>query len=337
MPQNQFNNNTTKQNFQSQIFFFEPSGIEKYEMDLSEHLKGQTDLKESAWISFFEPSGMDELKIPKRIRHIFDILKERQLKLISQQNISLASWNLYPSKDPFKISISQFLKMDSNNAIKLYIQVYDKYKGKLETAWEKGIRHTIICNDKIVFQSTDFEDIPNETVEEITKKYNKPCYVFSSPDLVEESPWTNIDPDDDYPTLCLYLDMHDKNEKEIVEKSPSIYPDFDTGNYNTKVFDPNLFEGSIVEHKIYDYGQSKHFDKIYHYFRKRVKLCAKDINDNIKSIICIVRFVFNWKSSPFMLASPKRVGFIGRDVIQKFQMKLELDPIKKMSRILEFY
>ena len=97
----------------------------------------------------------------------------------------LLSWTQEPISDPFELSLKEFLALDYGEALNLQNEAYRRCSRLLEDAWKRGVRQAVVCEGKIVFESRDEEDIPNETVERLAKEYNKACYVFSAPDIVE--------------------------------------------------------------------------------------------------------------------------------------------------------
>lgn len=95
---------------------------------------------------------------------------------------------------PFSLTFEEFLKLEFTDIKNLYSQVYDSFKDKLERAWKKGIRHIVICNDRIVKESDEIEHISDEEIKQLGQEYNSACYVFSAPDFVEESTWHKLSP-----------------------------------------------------------------------------------------------------------------------------------------------
>lgn len=259
---------------------------------------------------------------------------------VNQQNGALTvdtlsvEWELIPSKDPFALSFKEFINLELNESEELLKKVYESSKDLLKQAWEHGSRQAIICDGKIVFQTTGTDDI-SDKVKRLAKKYNKACYVFSAPDAIEESAWTPISGDDSYPTLEVYLGAEDSDEKEIVQKSSPICADLDTGNPFYKIFDANQLAEPLLEFTPFQMRSGEHLGHSYTYYNQRVKMCVKDINGNTNSIVCYVRVVRDWTGCALLQTSPHRTGFIGRDVLRDLRIKLKLDPIDKTTRILE--
>jgi len=263
-----------------------------------------------------------------------DSLSAKQKENTLTSDIPSIRWELISAKNPFALSFKDFINLGLNESEELLKIVYDSCKDLLEEAWRSGSRQAVICDGKIVFQTTDIDDISNE-VERLAKKHDKACYVFSAPDVIEESTWTPISGDDFYPTLRVYLGTEDSDEKEIVEKSSSIYADLDTGNPFYKIFNANQLAEPLTDVTPLQMRSGEHLGCSYTYYNKRVKICVKDINGNVNSIVCNVRLVRHWDGCALLQTSPNRVGFIGRDILRDLRIRLKFDPIEKATQILD--
>jgi len=239
------------------------------------------------------------------------------------------------ARSPFSLSLREFRSLELDEAKELLRRVYGLCKDLLEEAWKKGFRQVVICDGKVIFESKDIEDIPNETVERLAKEYDKACYVFSAPDAVEESDWTPLGDDDFYPTLGVYLGTEDLEESEIIKSFPPIYADLDTGNPSYKIFNAKRLAEQLTRFIPTQMRQGVHLGRAYIYFSKKVKICVQDISGNATSFTYSVRLVKDWDDCALLQASPNREGFIGRDVLRDLRIRLKLDPIEKVTQILD--
>ena len=280
----------------------------------------------------------DLLSLPSEREQVVmlpDSLSEKQQRGAITLDIPSIAWELIPSKNPFTLSFKEFVNLDLNESEELLKKVYDSFKDLLEEAWESGSRHAVICDGEIIFKTTDADDMLDDEVERLAKKYNKACYVFSAPDVIEESVWTPIGGDDYYPTLSVYLGTEDSDEKELVKKSSPICADLDTGNPFYKVFDANQLAEPLTKFTPLQMRSGEHLGRNYTYYNKRVKMCVKDINGNINSIVCLVRLVRSWKGCALLQVSPNRTGFLGRDILRDLKIRLKIDPLEKSTQILD--
>lgn len=250
--------------------------------------------------------------------------------------IDLVGWKYQDIvDDPFALTLDEFLKLSLKEAREMQKKAFDLCKRLIEESWKKGARQVVVCDRRIIYETTSNDDIPNELVEQLAKKHNKACYVFSAPDMVEDMCiWTGIDDHDSYPTICLYIGSEETSDSELVEKTSPIQTDFDTGNPYYRVFDANRFTEPLITFTALQMRQGTHLGVNYTYFQKKVKICVKDENGNIHSIVRNIRLVRDWSGSALLQASPNRIGYVGRDIQRDLGIKLELDPSKKMTRIL---
>jgi len=252
-----------------------------------------------------------------------------------QDIIIVVPWAYPLPKDPFSLSFGEYSRLTYKEATELQDEVYKVSSQVLEDAWKRGKKQVVICDrDKIIYETESIEDIPNDKIMELAKKYDKACYVFSTSEMVEESTWTPIDKDDDYPTIGIYCGAVDSEESEIVKNSPLINADFDTGNPGYKVFDANQLPESIASF-LPPLRYDRHLGRQYPYFQKEVKLCVKDADGKIHSVVRNIRLVRDWIESALLQVSPNRVGFVGRDLIRDLRIKVVLDPIRKTTQIHE--
>ena len=260
---------------------------------------------------------------------------EEQLERVLSSTIKLIGLDYEPASKPFDLTLNEFLKLPLDVAQEVYTKAFGLSKSMLSEAWKKGIKQVIVCDKKIVHESKSNEDIPSELVGQLAKQYNKACYVFSSPDVVEECcSWTQIDDHDSYPTICMHVGSENLSDSDLIDKTTPIATDFDTGNPYYRVFDANQFSGPLASFTALEMAHGTHLGLNYTYFQKKVKIGVKDETGAIHSIVRKVRLIRDWQGSAYLLTSPKRVGFVGRDVLRDLRVKLELDPLKKITRIL---
>lgn len=248
----------------------------------------------------------------------------------------LGEWELVPSvhEEAFDLSLQDFLSLELGVAEEMLRRVSRLCRGLLEEAWGRGIQQVVICEGEIISESRDVDGIPSETVEKLARGRNKACYVFSAPDVIEESAWTSIDNNDYYPTLPVHLGTEDSDEKEILETNP-INADLDTGNPSYKIFDANELTAPLTSFTPSEMRMAEHLKQEYTYYSKTAKICVKDISGNVSSMVCTIRVVRDWKGCALLQASPNRKGFIGRDALRALRIRLKLDPLEKTTQILD--
>jgi len=252
-----------------------------------------------------------------------------------RETFSVISWVYTPTQDPFSLSFAEYSRLSYREALELQNEVCKAKSNLLNDAWRRGKRQIVICDGKIVYETESLEDIPNDKIMELAKTYDKACFVFSAPDIVEESAWILVDEEDYYPTIPLYLGTEDLDESHITQ-TRQIAADFDTGNPIYKIFDANQLPEPLSSFTP-PVRTGTHLGRNYMYFQKHAKICVKDMSGKVHSILRDVRLVKDWKGCAMMCGSgyafPNRTGYVGRDLLRDLEIKIELDPITRISRI----
>jgi hypothetical protein len=238
-------------------------------------------------------------------------------------------------QDPFSISFDQFLKLDYRQSRALQAIVSEKFGPTLEHLWKSGVRQAVVCGNQIVMKTASFEDVPPEEAMKLAKQFDRACFVFSAPDLVEESRWSPVSRDD-YPTLSLYVGTENAMNLGLDDKRmfSNIRADFDTGASGYRIFPAHLLPENLGAFSQPPY-EAKHFDKKYSYFVKTARISVRTISGSVHSMIAPIRIVEEWAGCALLEVSPSRTGYVGRTIIRNLQIKLELDPTANRTRILE--
>jgi hypothetical protein len=252
----------------------------------------------------------------------------------TSMNLSSFRWEIIPSRDPFDLSFKEFQELSPNESEELVKMAYELCKDLIKDAWASGYRQVVICDRKIILKTLDDDPITVDKIEGLAKEHDKACYVFSAPDVVEESVWTLVYGDDSYPTLNVYLGSEESDEKEIVKEYLPILADLDTGNACLKVFNANLVNQALT-FSPFELREGEHLGCSYIYYQKRMKICVKDIKGNVNSVVCYVRMIRNWDRCALLQASPNRTGFVGRDLLRTLRIRLKIDPLEKKTQILD--
>ena len=254
---------------------------------------------------------------------------------IPEITVSPVNWRYPAPQDPFNLSFTEYSRLTYREALELQNEVYRVFSNLLKDAWRSGKRQVVICDGKIIYETESLEDIPNDKIMELAKNSDKACYVFSAPDIVEESAWILVDEEDYYPTISLFLGAEDLDESHIIQ-TQQIAADFDTGNPIYKIFNANQLSEPFSSFTP-PVRTGTHLGRSYTYFQKKARICVKDMSGKVHSIVRDVRLVKDWKGCAMICgvgyAFPNRTGYVGRDLLRDLGIKIELNPITKISRI----
>lgn len=235
--------------------------------------------------------------------------------------------------DPFDISISQRDSMSPEEIAALYDVVVERCKSLIREAFGRGARYITICDGKVV--SLGSKEPSDEEIRKLEETLGKVCYVLTE-DMVEESSWISIGLEDYYPTIQVYIGGIGWREEEVFEHGLLITSDFDTGNPDIAAFSSEDVERVQPVEKMF-IRRAFHLGRTYNYYLAPLKIGIKDSEGAMRCIHKTCRSVLFWsktEKNPFLLANPKRKGFVGRDLMLKFPLCITLSGKTKQSKIL---
>jgi hypothetical protein len=251
--------------------------------------------------------------------------------------IYIEQWRLTNVLDPFTISFDQFSKLNFADASRLQDAVYEKFSEKLQSYWRRGVRQVVVCDEDIVYETDSIIDIPNEKALSYGKEKNKAVYVFTAPDLVEESAWCpTMPPYDEYPTIPLFLGEETVDENKIDDPTlfANVVTDFDTGTSVARIFAWEVLTQGLKRY-VPPIRSTDHLGVKYDYFNRSAKILVRTVSQIVHSTASEIRVVPQWQGSALLQANPNRFGFVGRSIIGDLRVKLELDPVEKKTRFHE--
>ncbi|KPV64169.1 MAG: hypothetical protein AOA65_1054 [Candidatus Bathyarchaeota archaeon BA1] len=271
-------------------------------------------------------------KSRESISHYLWILsKSGKVERISK-NLWVLKSSIGVKDDPFNIPFDRFMELSLEEHRGLQENAYNVCKPLLMEAFNRrGARHVVICDSKILYETKDPVDISAELILELLRKLQKPCYVFTSEDMVEESPWFPLNAKDYYPTVRIHLGTYGWGNERVFGEGQRVDADFDTGNPFYKIFDDALGRKFLKHPEAYEVRLGRHIGFAYRFYVRKVKIGVKDVNGVRRCLETLARFVLSWEKSPLCLANPNRQGFLGRDLMLQLPLRLELDPIEKKT------
>lgn len=240
-------------------------------------------------------------------------------------------------KDPFGISLELADKINDEDMIKLY-DLLKKQKRELIDQKFKEYKATALAlsGDEVI----PFNRIPSlEDTEQVKRRTGKICYVISRPKIQQLSSWSvtkQTTPwNDHYPTLELYIGRPDWEDEKVFRKGFRKEADLDTGNGVQGV---SAFDHEVWVDLEYPNASGLQDCDVWGGFKYRasdVKLGVKDCNGNKKVLPIEVMFVKDWQQSPFKAVFNAGCnGFVGRELMFKFGLKVELDAPNKKTSVL---
>jgi hypothetical protein len=232
---------------------------------------------------------------------------------------------------PFSVPLEDFLEMSPSQARRLHMRVGTMFKKLLDSYWARGMKQVVLCEGEVVL-ATESEEILSDRVRQIATEHGKPCYSFSAPDVAEESSWVPVGGDDYYPSIDIFLGAIDAGDEET-NRFVTVKADFDTGNKKTKLFDAEQVGYLLGNYTNLDWFEGTGPFGVYRYVPKHAKLAVLNESGARHSTSDVVYLVENWNGSTVRKFSPNRRGFVGRDLLRGFVVKVELDPMSRTTRV----
>lgn len=232
--------------------------------------------------------------------------------------------------DPFDISLNEFKKLSFDEWRSHANRAHELCRKKVEEALKKA-EFVVVCDGKVILTTNDRRKVSGEELTNLMEKLKKPCYVFSRPLIIEESPWSVVrDEEDYYPTIEMLIGQKNWDAKMLIKNGRRLIADFDTGNpYDYLILDWKLVRDLYLPP--FTYNISQHLQRRYFYFWGELHIGILDTKKNFRSRKLWAQFVLDWERSPFIIPSPQRKGFIGRYIMFNFGLKITLNPKSKTS------
>lgn len=223
------------------------------------------------------------------------------------KHIGLTSWTWDELKS----------KENVDDYIKLHAAIFQN--PIREELYRRGWAWLVICGEKIVIGSKEFNEFPSyDQRYELSKRHGSVAFTYSRPILSEES-------EHDlklsyYPSLKLEVDGN------------QLSSDFDTGTNQTIVSDK-----FVQKEPLATIENSTHFGVKYYYSMTQrafsiVESCSEGVGriDSVKVPIAIIE---DWHNSPWIKINPAREALLGRDVFDDSRVKLSLAHCQVDNRV----
>lgn len=237
--------------------------------------------------------------------------------------------------DPFAITPEQRDRLTPEEVISLYDLVYERYGTLVKSALDQGARYVVLCDGNVVSRYCDSYGPSDEELRLLERKHGKACYVIGA-DVIEEAAWSQLSQTDYYPTLPIHLGLPDWSDKQVFEQGFVVNADFDTGNPDVAAFNlDDLTKIGIQQPRPDELRSEIHLTRPFYYAWRTLKIGAKDqraCRSISKPCKCLMRWT-DVRANPFLLANPRRTGFVGRDVMLGFPLMIILDAAKRTTRI----
>lgn len=261
------------------------------------------------------------------------ILQER---IASSRQNQLSPPKKASSRNVFDIAYGEYLTFSEDEREALQWEVFYQYQAIYEKELSsRRAQWMIVCGGKIVAFSKNLDDFPSrEQLDALGKTHGFIPFVFVPRPLIEESAWSTIDENDFYPTLLLNIADQTHAEVATNDNVVTIKADLDTGSPHLFVDYDRLFQENAVEFRTHaEAFIQQHLGKYYRFHILPVNVAIVDESGKYIFYRMHAYCVRDWQQSSLCLVNPHRQALAGRNVILKFQIKVELNGKKKTTRV----
>ncbi|HID90561.1 TPA: hypothetical protein EYP44_01210 [Candidatus Bathyarchaeota archaeon] len=259
----------------------------------------------------------------KRVTWVFWALRQRRIRAESPAG----------GVDAFNVPAARRDSMRPEELTALYDRLVEEHGELIREQLRGGSRYVILCDGKVVRTSSN--EPSDEEVRDLEARYGKVCYVLTE-DPIEEAPWSPVGNGDYYPTIGVLVGGVEWREGDVFDRGLRINPDFDTGNPDVAAFsaeelDPiQPMRGRILR-------RAFHLGRHYDYYLVPLRIGVIDAAGARRCVRKACRAVLSWaepERNPFLLANPSRRGFVGRDLMLTFPLRIVLSGRDKESSVL---
>ena len=244
---------------------------------------------------------------------------------------------LQEKSEVFKIPYNEYLKLTDGEREEIQWRVYSEYHAWYEAELKKlRAQWVLVCGGQVMEFSRTLDDYPTpEKLQALGREYGFIPFVFVPRPLIEESAWSVLVEDDFYPTLTLHFATKTQEEARSQSWDLTVNADFDTGSPHLFVDYEKLAEKGVIgfRSQAEAYFQ-QHLGEYYRFHIMPIQIVIVDENEKQYTKRMHAYCVRDWQKSPLCLVNPDRKALAGRNIMFNFPIKLELDGIRKVSRIV---
>jgi len=237
----------------------------------------------------------------------------------------------------FLISFEDYLALSDEEGEKLKLLAYEKYQHWIyDELARRRAKWMLICKGKIIEWSPTLDDYPShEKMDEIGKRLGYAPFTFIANPVIEESYWTVIQANDFYPSLSVTLGAANWSKDELMENGMTFNADFDTGSPDTLLDYTLLRTKNIVPNQRGMRTETgRHLGLPYSCHILPVQFAAVDETGIVTSKIMSAVCVRDWQRSTLCVVNSVRKALLGRNLIYKLPLRVELDGGNRTTKIL---
>jgi len=237
-------------------------------------------------------------------------------------------------KNPFEMPFEEYDKLSEVEQDEISWQAFSSKKPWIDEQLHKyRAEWIVVIGGKVEAFSSTLEDVPMKN--EIRKMgmetrlvpflfIREPRIEESASELTAHSQWAELDDEDFYPTLEIFIGPVDDDKQQLPSTGVRLAADLDTGSPSIIVRGIDI-EQLGLRLKDYKNTWASHLGKRYRYVTPKVQIAIQSESRGLKSGAFHLRAVHDWSTGPFVLINPNRAALVGRNLL----LQLGLDVLLK--------
>jgi hypothetical protein len=234
------------------------------------------------------------------------------------------------------MSFEEYLYLPQEERDALSLELQDRNWNIIQSELERrNAQWIIVCDGKVFCQSQEWDDFPtDEEIEQIGKTFGKAPLLFAKSALIEESSWTRLSGNDWYPTIPVCFGGVDWDNAQMNSSGLSVAGDFDTGSPLILLDMDTLMErGITIVTPFRPALRDIHLGRNYMYRIFRLRVSIVDDSGTIHSALIDCRCIPDFRDSPLCKVNPNRQALIGRNILLRLSLRVELDGASCTTRL----
>jgi hypothetical protein len=233
----------------------------------------------------------------------------------------------------FKISFEDYLALSDDERDSIHTSANSKYRNWIDAELERREAEWMLVagGDVIEAGETLDEYPPREKLYKLGYHWGVIPFVFVANPIIEESLWAALPKNDFYPTISMTVGS---SHPEAQQNSLTMQADLDTGSFHTMLNYDDLLQNRIIDRQPVDQAyEASHLEFKYKYLIAPVRIGMIDETGKMLSANLSVACVRNWQQSPFCFVNAFRKALIGRGLLLKLPLRVELNGQDRSTKV----
>jgi len=233
----------------------------------------------------------------------------------------------------FKISFDEYLALSDDERDSIHTSAYAKYQNWIDTELERrGAEWILVVGGDVIETGETLDEYPSrEKLYKSGHHFGVIPFVFVANPIIEESFWTALPKNDFYPTVSMTVSSA---HPQAQQNSVTMQADFDTGSFHTMLNYDDLLENRIIDRQPVDQAnEASYLEFKYKYYIAPIRIGVVDATGKILSASLSVACVHNWQQSPFCFVNAFRKALVGRGLLLKLPVRIELNGQDRSTKV----